>query len=68
MKKKIAWMLLFICSWSFFSAAKQSGKTCDKAMAYKPAGKTCAKKKLPVKSEGGIGFDLSPLNFFLVTM
>lgn len=63
MKKKIVYMLAFICCMSFFSAAKQARKNCNKISAYSMLQK--CKKPLTKETQGGIGIDLSPLNFFL---
>ncbi len=64
MKQKIFYILILICSISFFSSAKQTGKNCDK--------RTCCNMSKPVttkqdrsKMAKEADFDLPPLQLLM---
>jgi hypothetical protein len=56
MRKKIMYLLLLICGMSIFSAARYTGRSCDKkATTYKAAEPVCTKNKV---MDDQLGFDL----------
>lgn len=56
MRKKIMYLLLLICGMSIFSAARHTGRSCDKkATTYKAAEPVCTREKA---ADGQVGFDL----------
>lgn len=67
MKRKIFYLLALICCMSAISSARQTGRVYNK--------NTCctAKTRQPAKMETGknagiAGFDLSPLQFFILSI
>jgi hypothetical protein len=57
MRKKIMYLLLLICGMSIFSAARYTGRSCDKkTTTYKAEEAVCEKKKAVDNSL--LGFDL----------
>lgn len=55
MKKKIFYMVILICGMSVFSAARYTGRSCDKkATTYRIPAPVCTQKKVA----GELGFDL----------
>jgi hypothetical protein len=59
MKTKLIYILVLLCGFNFFSAAKQTGGHCKKAYALDE--NACMKT---VPEETVVSFDLSPLHLF----
>lgn len=62
MKKKIIYMLAFICCLSFFSSAKQIGIGCIKKCSYDKASSV---KQEPAKARKVTPATIRPFNFYL---
>ena len=64
MKLKTLYILILICSMSFFSSAKQSGKNCDNRTCCnmsKPVTTKLARSKMAKEAD----FDLPPLQLLM---
>lgn len=61
MKTKLIYILVLLCGFNFFSAAKQTGGHCKKTAVNAQDKNTCMKME---PEESGLSFDLSPLHLF----
>ncbi|HEX5653357.1 MAG TPA: hypothetical protein VFX58_09800 [Chitinophagaceae bacterium] len=61
MKTKLIYILVLLCGFNFFSAAKQTGGDCKKSAADALDKKACINME---REDDGLSFDLSPLHLF----
>ena len=61
MKTKLIYILVLLCGFNFFSAAKQTGGHCKKAAAHALDEKACINME---EDDSGLSFELSPLHLF----